>query len=129
MNTQALLRVVENLFFTGAGDDLVQVTGIPCSGWNCFSGDLGEGINTLSFQGMNPNIITFTLVVSSRHFKDSPKIFVGVKFDMRGKNKRGSQLHLRIKDPESENSSVMEKHIGNIFGVNVFYGMYQIELS
>ena len=119
-----------NKFYTGAGDDLVQVTGIPCSGWNCFTGTLDEGINTLSFQGMNPKIFTFTPVTSSKHSTASPKIFVGVKFDMRQRiMDKDTQLHLRMKDSESEYSPVKEKHIGNIFGVNVFHGMYQIEIS
>ena len=119
-----------NKFYTGAGDDLVQVTGIPCSGWNCFSGTLGEGINTLSFQGMNPKIFTFTPVANPGHSTGPPKIFVGVKFDMRERIiDNDTQLHLRMKDSESEYSPVKEKHIGNIFGVNVFHGMYQIELS
>ena len=119
-----------NKFYTGAGDDLVQVTGIPCSGWNCFSGTLGEGINTLSFQGMNPKIFTFTPMATSGHSTGPPKIFVGVKFDMRERVRdKDSQLYLRMKDSESEYSPVKEKLVGYIFRVNVFHGMYQIELS
>ena len=115
-----------NKFYTGAGDDLVQVTGIPCSGWNCFSGTLGEGINTLSFQGMNPNIFKFTPVANPGHSTGPPKIFVGVKFDMRQRiMDNDTQLHLRTKDSESEYSPVKEKLIGYIFGVNVFHGMYR----
>ena len=44
--------------YTGAGDYLLQVTGLPRNGWtyneNCLWGVLGTGINSLSFQGMNP---------------------------------------------------------------------------
>ena len=44
--------------YTGAGDYLLQVTELPRNGWtyheNCFWGVLGTGINSLSFQGMNP---------------------------------------------------------------------------
>ena len=44
--------------YTGAGDYLLQVTELPRNGWtyheNCLWGVLGTGINSLSFQGMNP---------------------------------------------------------------------------
>ena len=44
--------------YTSAGDYLLQVTGLPRNGWtyheNCLWGVLGTGINSLSFQGMNP---------------------------------------------------------------------------
>ena len=75
---------------------------------------------------MNPKIFTFTPVATSGHSTGPPKIFVGVKFDMRERRKdKDAQLHLRMKDSES----VKEKVFGHIVGVNVFHGMYQIELS
>ena len=44
--------------YTGAGDYLLQVTGLPRNDWayheNCLWGVLGTAINSLSFQGMNP---------------------------------------------------------------------------
>ena len=44
--------------YTGAGDYLLQVTGLPRKDWtyheNCLWGVLGTGISSLSFQGMNP---------------------------------------------------------------------------
>ena len=44
--------------YTGAGDYLLQVTGLPRKGWtyheNCLWGVLGTGIISLLFQGMNP---------------------------------------------------------------------------
>jgi len=79
---------------------------------------------------MNLKIFTFTPVANHGHSTGPPKIFVGVKFDMRQRiMDNDTQLHLRMKDSESEYSPVEEKYIGNIFGVNVFHGMYQIELS
>ena len=107
-------------FDTGAGDDVVQITGMLCSTCSCIFGGLGPGINTLSFQGMNPNKVQ----LSTPRSGDSPKIFVGVKFDMRLNSE--AKIHLRMK--ASENSPVKEKHVGRIFNVNVFHGTYRAYL-
>lgn len=112
-----------NRFYTGAGDDLVQVTGIPCSEtWSCFSGRLGTGIDTLSFQGMNPKTVNYSILEGTDDSKSPEKILVGVKFDMR--EGTDNELTLRMKD--SEYSPVKETMVGYISGVNVFHGMYRI---
>ena len=109
-----------NRFYTGAGDDLVQVTGIPCSEtWSCFSGRLGTGIDTLSFQGMNPKTVKYSILEGTDDSESPEKILVGVKFDMR--EGTDNELTLRMKD--SEYSPVKETMVGYISGVNVFHGM------
>ena len=105
---------------TGAGDDLLQVTGLLCNAWTyhemCFRCELGTGINTLSFQGMNTDRVRFP---DSR----GSKIFVGIKYSMTGFH----WIHLRMKD--SERSPVEEYHFGYVADVNVFHGGYFCFLS
>ena len=108
--------------YTGAGDDLLQVTGLPCNGWtyhqNCLWGVLGTGINTLSFQGMSPDRVAFP----TGHTGSTSKVFVGIKFDMRDTGQvPTTELYLRMKN--SESSPVREDKIGYVQGVNVFHGM------
>ena len=105
---------------TGAGDDLLQVTGLLCNAWTyhemCFRCELGTGINTLSFQGMNTDRVRFP---DSR----GSKIFVGIKYSMTGFH----WIHLRMKD--SERSPAEEYHFGYVADVNVFHGRYFCFLS
>ena len=105
--------------YTGAGDDLLQVTGLLCNPSqheSCFVGKLGTGIDTLSFQGMDTNRVEFP---GGR----KPKIFVGIKFDMRDTGIHGSsKIYLRLKD--SESSPVNEYGIGDVQSVDVFHGTY-----
>ena len=82
----------------------------------CFRCELGTGINTLSFQGMNTDRVRFP---DSR----GSKIFVGIKYRMTGFH----WIHLRIKD--SERSPVQEYHFGYVADVNVFHGRYFCFLS
>ena len=111
---------------TGAGDDLLQVTGVPCNYYNyhqnCFWGTLGTGINTLSFQGMNTKRLEFPTGRTGR----APKILVGIKYDMRSTGMvPSSEIYLRLKDsPVTERSQLHEYRIGYVTGVNVFHGMY-----
>ena len=110
---------------TGAGDDLLQVTGVPCNyktyHQNCFWGTLGTGINTLSFQGMNTKRLEFPTGRTGR----APKILVGIKYDMRSTGMvPSSEIYLRLKDsPVTERSQLHEYRIGYVTGVNVFHGM------
>ena len=110
--------------YTGAGDDLLQVTGLLCNIWtyhqNCFWGVLGTGINTLSFQGMDPDRVQFP----TSHTGGASKIFVGIKYDMRETGKVPScEIYLRLQD--SKSSPVKEYRIGYVTGANVFHGTYR----
>ena len=100
--------------YTGAGDDLLQVTGLVCNQWtyhqNCFWGTLGTGVNTLSFQGLDPDRVEFPAGAS--------KVFVGLKYDMR---ETRCEISLRIKESDE---SVKDYRIGCVTGVSVFHGTY-----
>ena len=112
---------------TGAGNDLLQVTGLICNIWtanrNCFAGALGTGINTLSFQGMNPDRVEFPTIEGT-----PPKIFAGVKYDMRERRtpfpEPGStNIYLRLKESK-QSEGVAEYKVGFVKGVSVFHGRY-----
>ena len=80
--------------YTGAGDYLLQVAGLPRNGWtyheNCLWGVLGTGINSLSFQGMNP---------ATGHPDGTSQVFVGIKFNMRDTGQvLATELNLRMKN-------------------------------
>ena len=108
--------------YTGAGDDLLQVTGLLCNLWtyheNCFWGILGTGVNTLSFQGLDQNRVEFPTG------NTRPKVFVGVKYDMRETGMvQSSEIYLRIKESD-ESVEVEDYKIGYVTGVSVFHGDY-----
>lgn len=108
--------------YTGAGDDLLQVTGLLCNLWtyhqNCFWGVLGTGINTLSFQGLDPERVQFP----TSHTGGAFKVFAGVKYDMRETGMVPScEVYLRIKESRK---SINEYKIGYVTGVSVFHGRY-----
>lgn len=103
--------------YTGAGDDLLQVTGLACNHMTqaCFQADLGSGVNTLSFQGMNTDRIKYPQSYSNQN---SYKIFTGLKISL---NKQWGSLYYMMKDSESS-SEITTFPVGRILNVDVFYG-------
>ena len=107
--------------YTGAGNDLLQVTGLLCNLWtyhNCLWGKLGTGINTLSFQGLDPDRVKFP----TGYYSGAFKVVVGLKYDMRETRvKSRCEISLRMKKSDK---SVKDFRIGCVTGVSVFHGNY-----
>ncbi|XP_020895594.1 uncharacterized protein LOC110234550 [Exaiptasia diaphana] len=103
--------------YTGAGDDLLQVTGVTCNRWTKggFQAELGSGVNTLSFQGMNPDRKKFPESPSNQ---DRYKIFAGITYSM---HTDWGSLYFKLKESESSNE-IKKFGIGEIKDVNVLYG-------
>ena len=87
---------------------------------NCFWEVLGTGINTLSFQGLDPDRVEFP----TSHTGGASKIFVGIKYDMRETKEVPTrcEIYLRLNDQKS--APVNEYTIGYVEDANVFHGMY-----
>ena len=110
--------------FTGAGDDILQVVGLPCNAWtlhqNCFWGELGTGVNTLCFDGMDPDRVKFPM---HRTSDLATRTFVGIKFDMRP-TQGDQQEMLLLKMKDTDRSPIVEHELGYVVGVSVFHGKY-----